>query len=179
MGELVGDLHPCPPVTTWAKSGKTWTTCAIPDEKKLYAVDFGICPPEHEGIAPASAWLDTSVRSTIFGKASHSCDPNCEVIDGRLGELRGVFVINTKPIKAYDELTFDYGGYYRDAKFGQTCAMPPELCTCRPEDVEEEEETEDEEMEDVEYDDANGSDEDDSGEYTGRGDRRIRNRYFV
>lgn len=172
MGELAGHLHAMPKTMEWCKGGKQWMTCDIPDEKKLYAVDFGIFPPEHDGLTPVQAWLDTAVRFAIFGEANHACRPNCELIDGRLGESRGVFVQNLRPIKVYDEITFDYGGYYRDGKFGQMCAVSPEECTCHPVEEEEETEDKDEEMEDVD-------DEDTSGEYTWNGGQQVRKHYFV
>jgi SET domain-containing protein len=52
--------------------------------------------------------IDGKPKWNKAGYINHSCDPNCEtdIYNGR------VYVISIKPIKAGEELTYDYGEVY-------------------------------------------------------------------
>jgi SET domain-containing protein len=64
--------------------------------------------------------IDGTDRKNIARYINHSCDPNCEIdiVRGR------VFVSSIRPIKAGEELTYDYGKEYYDE------FIKPHGCRC-------------------------------------------------
>ncbi|KAJ4988609.1 histone-lysine n-methyltransferase [Stagonosporopsis vannaccii] len=78
-------------------------------------------------------WVDATKKGSIFRFIAHSCEPNAEVVDARVGTHHHVLAIPTiRGIGINEAIAIDYGNEWFTGK--QRCLCGTESCRNRPQD---------------------------------------------
>lgn len=104
----------------------------LPDEMAEY--HFGISIGKKVTDPDASqpmCWVDGTQKGSIFRFMAHSCGPNAEVVDARVGTHHRVLAVRTiRDIEVNEAITIDYGMEWFTGK--QRCLCGTDDCRNRP-----------------------------------------------
>ncbi|KAJ8114729.1 hypothetical protein OPT61_g3456 [Boeremia exigua] len=104
----------------------------LPDDTTVYQFGISIGKLQTNQNSPQPmCWVDATKKGSVFRFMAHSCEPNTEVVNARVGTHHRILAVRTlRPIRNNEPITIDYGQEWFTGE--QYCLCGAEKCRNKP-----------------------------------------------